>query len=57
MLFVPVSNDILACFNDDSIHIWKYGTFEYLKQITPASWNKFYIKCMAFTKYYRYRCN
>ncbi|GJQ76162.1 hypothetical protein Trydic_g1907 [Trypoxylus dichotomus] len=50
MLFMPVSNDLLACFNDDSIHMWKYGTFEYLKQITPASWNKFFIKCIAFAK-------
>ncbi|KAI4467260.1 wd repeat containing protein 3 wdr3 [Holotrichia oblita] len=50
MLFIPVTNDILACFNDDSIHIWKYETFEYLKQIIPASWNKFFIKCIAFTK-------
>nr|XP_022920758.1 TBC1 domain family member 31 [Onthophagus taurus] len=50
VMFVPISDNVLICFNDDTIHIWKYGTFDHIKQIKPALWNKFIIKCLAFTR-------
>lgn len=50
-MFVPGASNILACFQDDTLHVWKYGSFESLKQILPAIWNKYVIKTVAFTRF------
>ncbi|XP_049814764.1 TBC1 domain family member 31 isoform X1 [Schistocerca nitens] len=53
IFFMPVLNHILACFQDDTIHIWKldcYGNFECFKQIVPEMWKSHHIRCIAFTR-------
>lgn len=50
VLFMPVSNNILACFQDDAMHVWKFGTFENIKQIIPESWKTHHLKSIALTK-------
>lgn len=47
---MPVSNNILVCFHDDEIHIWKYGTFEKFTVISPTLWNKCSVKTITFTR-------
>ena len=29
VLFLPLTNSILTCFRDDSIHVWEADTLEY----------------------------
>ncbi|KAK3924954.1 TBC1 domain family member 31 [Frankliniella fusca] len=49
-LFMPVSDNILACFQDDAIHIWAFQSFQCVKQIVPDSWNGHSIRSIAFTR-------
>lgn len=52
VMFVPVSNDVLACFNDETVQIWKAKTYDPIKQIgtnTGGSFNKLTIRSIAFT--------
>ena len=35
VLFQPMSNTILTCFKDDSIHAWEAASMEYKYQIQP----------------------
>lgn len=51
IMFVPVSGDILVCFHDDIIHVWKNGVYDNFMQILPARWNKFSVKTIAATRY------
>jgi hypothetical protein len=50
VIFMPVSDNILACFQDDSIHIWNFDTFECIKQILPEAWKSHHLKSIAFTR-------
>ncbi|KAF5292337.1 hypothetical protein FQA39_LY03371 [Lamprigera yunnana] len=50
VMFIPVIGDILACFDDDSILIWKYGTYEVCKEIDSSLWHYNEIKSIAFTR-------
>lgn len=50
IMFVPVSDDILACFYDDVIHVWRSGSLTNFRQILPAKWNKFGLKSIALTR-------
>lgn len=47
---MPVSNNIIACFQDDAMHIWKFGSFECIKQIIPESWKTHHLKTIALTR-------
>jgi hypothetical protein len=47
--FVPVTSNILACFNDDVIQIWQFGTFELKTQIPPLVWFNHDVKSITFT--------
>lgn len=47
IMFLPVSGDILACFHDDVIHIWKSDSLDSFRQIMPAKWNKFSLKSIT----------
>ena len=35
VFFLPMSNTILSCFKDDSIHAWEADSLEYKYQIPP----------------------
>lgn len=48
--FMPVTNNILACFQDDAIHIWSFETFVCIKQIIPEAWKNHHIRSFAFTR-------
>ncbi|GLV43484.1 uncharacterized protein CBL_04026 [Carabus blaptoides fortunei] len=48
--FMPITNDILICFCDDFIHVWKSKTFERYKQILPTEWNQISLRCIAITR-------
>ncbi|XP_023714197.1 TBC1 domain family member 31 isoform X2 [Cryptotermes secundus] len=50
VIFMPVSDNILACFQDDAIYIWKFDTFDYIKQIVPDMWESHHVKSIAFTR-------
>lgn len=49
-VFMPVSDNILACFQDDAIHIWAFQSFQCVKQIVPDSWKGHSIQSIAFTR-------
>lgn len=48
--FMPASDNILACFEDDAIHIWAFQSFQCIKQIVPDSWSGHSIESVAFTR-------
>ncbi|XP_068083358.1 TBC1 domain family member 31 isoform X2 [Anabrus simplex] len=50
VIFMPVTSYILACFQDDAMHVWKFETFEFIKQIVPDAWKNHHIKTIAFTR-------
>ncbi|KAK7790940.1 hypothetical protein R5R35_005871 [Gryllus longicercus] len=50
VFFMPVSDNILACFQDDAIHIWSFETFQCIKQIIPEAWKNHHVKTIAFTR-------
>ncbi|CAG9766198.1 unnamed protein product [Ceutorhynchus assimilis] len=50
VLFVPVSNHILVCYNDDIIQIWQHSSFENLKQFHPSNWRNHSVRSLSFTK-------
>ncbi len=35
MFFVPLTNIIISCFKDDSVHAWDASTLDYKYQIPP----------------------
>ncbi|RZF45858.1 hypothetical protein LSTR_LSTR010814 [Laodelphax striatellus] len=39
IFFIPVSNNIFACFDDNTVHVWKFKTFECVKYSLPHQWN------------------
>lgn len=47
---MPVTNYILACFQDDTMHVWQFGTFECIKQIIPETWKTHHLRDIALTK-------
>lgn len=47
---MPVLDNILACFQDDAIYVWKFDTFDYIKQIVPDTWESHHVKSIAFTR-------
>ncbi|KAK6624738.1 hypothetical protein RUM44_011598 [Polyplax serrata] len=50
VVFMPVTSHILACFQDDTINIWKFGTFECIKQIIPETWKTRHLRDVAMSK-------
>ncbi|PSN49391.1 TBC1 domain family member 31 [Blattella germanica] len=50
VFFMPVSDNIIACFQDDAMHVWKFDTFDCVKQILPEKWKSHHLKSIAFTK-------
>lgn len=48
---MPITSDILACFDDDTVIIWKYNTFEMFKEISQAQSNGHKIKSIAFSRF------
>ncbi|XP_018563326.1 TBC1 domain family member 31 [Anoplophora glabripennis] len=48
--FIPISNNILACFKDDLIQIWNHDKFESIKQFFPITWNNFSVKTVIFSR-------
>ncbi|KAJ8924255.1 hypothetical protein NQ315_007047 [Exocentrus adspersus] len=48
--FMPVSNNILACFKDDLIQIWNNDKFEFIKQFLPNNWNNFSVRTIVFSR-------
>lgn len=49
-IFMPISDNILACFQDDAIHIWGFPSFQCVKQVVPDTWKGDSIKSLAFTR-------
>ncbi|CAG2061691.1 unnamed protein product [Timema podura] len=49
-MFMPVSDYVLACFQDDAMNVWKFETFECVKQIIPDAWKSHHLKSIAFTR-------
>jgi len=47
---MPVSDNILTYFQDDAIRIWKFDTFECIKEILPEVWKSHHLKSVAFTR-------
>ncbi|RZC41989.1 TBC1 domain family member 31 [Asbolus verrucosus] len=47
--FMPVTSNILTCFNDDVIQIWQFGTFEIKTQIPPVVWYNHEVRSITFT--------
>jgi hypothetical protein len=47
---MPVSDNILACFEDDAVYVWKFDSFECIKQILPEVWKSHHLKSVAFTR-------
>nr|CAD7441920.1 unnamed protein product [Timema bartmani] len=50
VMFMPVSDYVLACFQDDAMNVWKFETFECVKQIIPDAWKSHHLKSIAFTR-------
>ncbi|KAJ8963235.1 hypothetical protein NQ318_018701 [Aromia moschata] len=50
VVYMPLSNNILVCFQDDLIQIWNSSTFESVKQFLPINWNNFTVKSIAFSR-------
>ncbi|KAJ4448502.1 hypothetical protein ANN_10518 [Periplaneta americana] len=50
VIFMPVTDNILACFQDDAIHIWEFDSFDCIKQILPETWKTHHLKTIAFTR-------
>lgn len=48
--FVPMSNSILACFQDDVIQVWDALDLNITKNFSPKNWKSFAIKSIAFAK-------
>ncbi|KAG5876918.1 hypothetical protein JTB14_021361 [Gonioctena quinquepunctata] len=48
--FIPVSSNIIACFQDDLIQVWNFNKFETIKHILPFSWKNQTVKTITFTK-------
>ncbi|XP_044263660.1 TBC1 domain family member 31 [Tribolium madens] len=48
--FIPVSCNILTCFNDDVIQIWQFGSFEMKTEIPPLVWFNHEVKNVTFTQ-------
>ncbi|XP_060536485.1 TBC1 domain family member 31 [Cylas formicarius] len=48
--FIPVSNHILACFQDDVIQIWRSDTFSSLKQFSPSNWHNYSVKSVSLSR-------
>lgn len=49
-MFMPIFDNILACFEDDTVEIWKYTTFESMKQFQMDKKLNTFIKTIAFNK-------
>ncbi|XP_034245969.1 TBC1 domain family member 31 isoform X2 [Thrips palmi] len=49
-IFMPISDNILACFQDDAIHIWGFPSFQCVKQVVPDTWKGDSIRSLAFTR-------
>jgi hypothetical protein len=47
---MPVSDNILTFFQDDGVRIWKFDTFECIKEILPEVWKSHHLKSVAFTR-------
>jgi len=47
---MPVSDNILTYFQDDAVCIWKFDTFECIKEILPEVWKSNHLKSVAFTR-------
>ncbi|XP_056649082.1 TBC1 domain family member 31 isoform X1 [Diorhabda sublineata] len=48
--FIPVSGNVLACYQDDLIQIWSHDIYKNLKQFSPTNWKNCSIKSISFTK-------
>lgn len=48
--FIPMSSNMLACFQDDVIQVWNALNFETIKNLSPKNWKNYSVKSMAFTK-------
>ncbi|XP_050301171.1 TBC1 domain family member 31 [Anthonomus grandis grandis] len=49
VVFIPISNNILVCYNDDIIQIWQAGSFKHLKQFHPSNWKNYYVRSISFS--------
>ncbi|KAJ9580105.1 hypothetical protein L9F63_004247, partial [Diploptera punctata] len=50
VVFMPVTDNVLAVYQDDAMQIWKLDDFECAKQILPETWKVHHIKTIAFTR-------
>ncbi|KAI5752252.1 hypothetical protein M8J77_015194 [Diaphorina citri] len=48
--FLPGSNNIIASFQDDSLNVWSFKTFDCLHQFIPNDWRGHHLKSIAFTR-------
>ncbi|CAG9863971.1 unnamed protein product [Phyllotreta striolata] len=48
--FVPFSEHIVTCFQDDLIQIWSHHKFKIIKQLSPANWKNYFVKSITFTR-------
>ncbi|XP_030766298.1 TBC1 domain family member 31 [Sitophilus oryzae] len=48
--FIPISNNILVCYQDDIIQIWDTNNLNSLKQFLPSNWRNYCVKAISFSK-------
>lgn len=48
--FLPHSNNIIASFQDDSLNVWSFRTFDRLHHFIPNDWRGHHLKSIAFTR-------
>lgn len=46
---MPTTNDVIGLFKDNTIHVWKYETFDLIKTIPSKIW-KYKINTIALTR-------
>lgn len=47
IMFTPINDYLVACFQNDTIQIWKHESMKSVKQIIPGELK--HLKCIAFT--------
>ncbi|XP_017769596.1 PREDICTED: TBC1 domain family member 31 [Nicrophorus vespilloides] len=50
VVFMPISNNVMTCYQNDAIQAWKSDTLEPINQIIPNVINRITVKTIAFTR-------
>ncbi|XP_063225210.1 TBC1 domain family member 31 [Bacillus rossius redtenbacheri] len=50
VLFIPGTDQVLVCFEDDKMNVWNIETLECIRQIVPDLWKGNHLRTIAFTR-------